>query len=327
MPGKNTLLQALFLTGILLVVCSFGTVSAAIITSIRPLGFIASAIADGVIPTQVLLPDGASPHNYALRPSDIQRLHNADLVIWVGPEMEGFLTQSLAKVPTHKQILLSELPTIQSLLIKNEKPGSHVIKGMDRKKNENHESYHSKKHKENHGEKHFHGEWDMHIWLSIPIAKQAAMAIHQQLLELMPQNKDKLDANLRQFNDNLVETEKNVASILKSVQGKGYFVFHDAWGYFEKYFGLSPLGYFTVNPEIPPSVQRLYQLRAKLATQKAVCIFAEPQFRPAVINAVTRGANVRSGVLDPLGSGIALNKNSYMYFLSQLSNHYRNCLN
>jgi zinc transport system substrate-binding protein len=114
--------------------------------------------------------------------------------------------------------------------------------------------------------------------------------------------------------------------MLTPVQGKGYFVFHDAYGYFEKHYGLSPLGHFTVNPEIQPGAQRLHQIRTQLVEQKAVCVFAEPQFRPAVINAVAKGTKVRSGTLDPLGIGIALGKDSYGKFLSQLSSQYVSCL-
>jgi len=117
-----------------------------------------------------------------------------------------------------------------------------------------------------------------------------------------------------------------VDSVLAPVKGKGYFVFHDAYGYFEKHYGLSPLGHFTVNPEIQPGAQRLHQIRTQLVEHKAVCVFAEPQFRPAVIHAVAQGTQARTGSLDPLGIGVALGKDSYMQFLAQLSNQYVSCL-
>lgn len=85
MAKKNKWLQRTLLASALLMAGPLSSASAAVVTSIRPLGFIASAIADGVTPTEVLLPDGASPHDFALRPSDIQRLRSADLVLWVGP--------------------------------------------------------------------------------------------------------------------------------------------------------------------------------------------------------------------------------------------------
>nr|WP_154324849.1 zinc ABC transporter substrate-binding protein ZnuA [Pantoea sp. 201603H] len=280
--------------------------SAAVVASIKPLGFIAAAIADGVTPVEVLLPDGASEHDYALRPSDVQRLQRADLVVWVGPEMEAFLTKSAAKLPANKNLELTELSTIKPLLITGEEGDEH-------------EEDISEEH-------HHHGEYNMHVWMSPEIAKQSAVAIHEKLLELMPQSKAKLDANLRQFEASLVTSDQKIGSELAPVKDKGYFVFHDAYSYFEKHYGLSPLGHFTVNPEIQPGAQRLHQIRTQLVEHKAVCVFAEPQFRPAVIDAVARGTSVHKGTLDPLGMDISLAKDSYVKFLSQLSSQYASCL-
>ncbi|EMY3607817.1 zinc ABC transporter substrate-binding protein ZnuA, partial [Serratia marcescens] len=293
MAKKNKWLQRTLLASALLMAGPLSSASAAVVTSIRPLGFIASAIADGVTPTEVLLPDGASPHDFALRPSDIQRLRSADLVLWVGPDMEAFLNKALVPISATRKLAISELPAVKPLLMKGEEDDDHDHAGEAH----NHAD-------DDHG--HHHGEYNMHVWLSPEIAKVTAIAIHDRLLELMPQNKDKLDANLRQFENLLTQTDKNVGNMLTPVQGKGYFVFHDAYGYFEKHYGLSPLGHFTVNPEIQPGAQRLHQIRTQLVEQKAVCVFAEPQFRPAVINAVAKGTKVRSGTLDPLGIGIAL---------------------
>ncbi|KFK94415.1 MULTISPECIES: zinc ABC transporter substrate-binding protein ZnuA [unclassified Serratia (in: enterobacteria)] len=305
MMQKNKWLQRALLTSVLMMA---GHASAAVVTSIRPLGFIASAIADGVTSTEVLLPDGASPHDFALRPSDIQRLREAELVVWVGPDLEAFLAKPLTQVAANKQLSIAELASVQPLLMKGDDDDEH-----EHSANES-------------GHDHHHGEYNMHVWLSPEVAKVTAIAIHDRLLELMPQKKDKLDANLRQFEDQLAQTDKNLVKMLTPVQGRGYFVFHDAYGYFEKHFGLSPLGHFTVNPEIQPGAQRLHQIRTQLVEQKAVCVFAEPQFRPAVINAVAKGTKVRSGTLDPLGSGIALGKDSYGDFLTALSNQYVSCL-
>ncbi|BEO47552.1 zinc ABC transporter substrate-binding protein [Serratia marcescens] len=313
MAKKNKWLQRTLLASALLMAGPLSSASAAVVTSIRPLGFIASAIADGVTPTEVLLPDGASPHDFALRPSDIQRLRSADLVLWVGPDMEAFLNKALVPISATRKLAVSELPAVKPLLMKGEDDDDHDHAGEAH----NHAD-------DDHG--HHHGEYNMHVWLSPEIVKVTAIAIHDRLLELMPQNKDKLDANLRQFENLLTQTDKNVGNMLTPVQGKGYFVFHDAYGYFEKHYGLSPLGHFTVNPEIQPGAQRLHQIRTQLVEQKAVCVFAEPQFRPAVINAVAKGTKVRSGTLDPLGTGIALGKDSYGKFLAQLSNQYVSCL-
>ncbi|WP_208443548.1 zinc ABC transporter substrate-binding protein ZnuA [Pantoea agglomerans] len=285
-----------------------------VVASLKPVGFIAAAIADGVTPVDVLLPDGASEHDYSLRPSDAKRLKNADLVVWVGPEMEAFMAKSAAELPAQKNLAMVNIDGVKPLLISGgEDEDEHTAEKSEEQDDDAHH--------------HHHGEFNMHLWLSPEIARKTAVAIHGKLLELMPQDKAKLDANLQQFEVALADTDKRVSAQLAPVRNKGYFVFHDAYTYFEKQYGLSPTGHFTVNPEIQPGAQRLHQIRTQLVEQKAVCVFAEPQFRPAVIDAVARGTQVRKGTLDPLGTDISLAKDSYVKFLSQLSSQYESCLN
>ncbi|MBC8953137.1 zinc ABC transporter substrate-binding protein ZnuA [Xenorhabdus sp. PB62.4] len=285
-----------------------------VVTSIRPLGFIAASIADGVTNTQVLLPDGASPHDYALRPLDVRKINQADLVVWIGPDMETFLAKPIARIDQNKQLALADLSTIKPLLLKNSEDDNHSVESNQPKHETDHEHHH-------------HGEYNMHIWLSPKIAEKAAQAIYDRLVEQYPQQKQQLQVNLRKFNGQLIQTDKNIANILNPVRKQGYFVFHDAYGYFEKHYQLAPIGVFTVNPEIQPGAQKLHYIRTQLVEQKAKCIFAEPQFRPAVIHAVAKGTGVRIGVLDPLGSGIVLDSDSYMKFITQLSEQYASCLN
>ncbi|WP_455648784.1 metal ABC transporter solute-binding protein, Zn/Mn family, partial [Kluyvera sp.] len=150
---------------------------AAVVASLKPLGFIASAIADGVTETQVLLPDGASEHDYSLRPSDAKRLQNADLVVWIGPEMEAFMDKSTQSISTAKKVTISQLDGVKPLL----------MKGAD---DDGDEGAEEGDHDHAHGEKgdahHHHGEYNMHLWLSPEIARLSAVAIHDKLVELMP---------------------------------------------------------------------------------------------------------------------------------------------
>ncbi|MCE9888092.1 zinc ABC transporter substrate-binding protein ZnuA [Kluyvera intermedia] len=315
MLQKNTLLFAALSAAL------WGTAAqsadAAVVTSLKPLGFIAAAIADGVTETQVLLPDGASEHDYSLRQSDAKRLQNADLVVWIGPEMEAFMDKSTQSIPDAKKVTIAQLDGVKPLLMKgaDDDDDDHGAEGG-----------HDHAHAEKGDEHHHHGDYNMHLWLSPEIARLSAVAIHDKLVELMPQSRARLDANLKDFEANLATTDKQVANELASVKGKGYFVFHDAYGYYEKHYGLTPLGHFTVNPEIQPGAQRLHQIRTQLVEQKATCVFAEPQFRPAVVESVARGTTVRMGTLDPLGTNIQLSKESYPAFLTQLATQYASCL-
>lgn len=156
MAQKNKWLQRTLLASALIMAGPLSSASAAVVTSIRPLGFIASAIADGVTPTEVLLPDGASPHDFALRPSDIQRLRGADLVVWVGPDMEAFLTKSLAPVAAKHQLAISELSGVKPLLMKGEDDDHDHDHATDAHNHAGHDE----------GDGHHHGEYNMHVWLS-----------------------------------------------------------------------------------------------------------------------------------------------------------------
>lgn len=288
-----------------------GNAKAAVVASLRPLGFIAAAIADGVMPVEIVLPDSASPHDYALRATDALRLKKADLFVWVGPEMETFLSGLAFSLPAARRITLANLPSVRPLL----------QKGGEKLHKEHRNNYNISEDNSSH-----HGEYNMHLWLSPIIARRAAEEIHDRLVELIYEKKQQLDDNLRIFNLILTKNDKNIATILAPVRAKRYYVFHDAYGYFETYYGLTPSGYFTINPEIQPGAKTLYKIITQLVEQKVTCIFAEPQFRPSVINAVARGISIHIGTLDPLGKSISLDKESYARFLSQLTNQYVSCL-
>ncbi|MGP1947639.1 MAG: zinc ABC transporter substrate-binding protein ZnuA [Arsenophonus sp. NC-PG7-MAG3] len=289
------------------------TIYADVVTSIRPLGFIAAAITNGVTDVHILLPNGASPHDYALKPSDLKKIKTSDFFIWVGLSLETFLEKPLAQLPTNKRITLTEDLTIKA----------HLLKISDNSTSINNKNSHAHPHDEHHS----HSEYNMHIWLSPEIAYIIANIIYHRLVALYPKYKKQLDVNLRKFDEKLTQTDKNLAKMLLLLdRDKGYFVFHDAYAYFEKRYHLASLGYFTINPIIQPGAKRLYQIRAILTQKKAVCVFAESQFKPAVIKAVIKGTNVRMETLDPLGSSIRLSKDSYVEFLTALSNQFKSCL-
>lgn len=284
--------------------------NANIISSVKPIAFITQAISDGVTNTDILLPDGTSPHTYSLKPSDLAKIKTAELIIWVGEDLETFMPTVLKNIDKNKQIELMDIPTIKSLL---------------RTSTNNHDQ--QKSHTHNNDSDHDHrGEYDEHIWLSPKIANEIAQALHDKLISIYPDKKDIFDENLNEFTVKLAETEQNIAKKLINVQNSGYFVFHDAYGYFESQFGLKNLGSFTINPAVQPGVQTVYAIKRELKEHQAVCVFREPQFSPAVIEKIVNGTDVRIGELNPLGTDITLSKNAYSQFLLKLTQQLLDCL-
>ncbi|MCX8655674.1 zinc ABC transporter substrate-binding protein ZnuA [Gilliamella sp. B2840] len=308
----NQLLRFLTIISPLLIINGFTLeANANIISSVKPIGFITQAICDGVIKTDILLPDGTSPHTYSLKPSDLAKIKTAELIIWVGDDLETFMPTVLKNFDKNKQIELMDIPTIKSLL---------------RTSTNNHDQQEIHTHNDDSDHDHHHGEYDEHIWLSPKIAKEIAQAIHDKLISIYPDKKDIIDENLNEFAIKLAETEQNIAKKLINVQNSGYFVFHDAYGYFESQFGLKNLGSFTINPAVQPGVQTVYSIKRELKEHQAVCVFREPQFSPAVIEKIVNGTDVRIGELNPLGTDITLSKNAYSQFLLRLTQQLLDCL-
>ncbi|MDO9949880.1 zinc ABC transporter substrate-binding protein ZnuA [Glaesserella parasuis] len=292
--------------------------NADVLTTVKPLGFIANAITDGVTETKVLLPTSASPHDYSLKPSDVEQLQSAQLVVWIGEEMETFLEKSIEKLPKEKVLTLEDVPAIKEL-----------VEHSGEEKEEHHEHKHGHSHNHTHHahshDGHNHDE-DWHIWLSPQASEHIAEQIAERLSQQLPEQKAKIAENLANFKTTLATKNSEIAKQLAPVKSKGYYTFHDAYGYFEDAYGLKSLGSFTINPTVAPGAKTLNAIKKSIAQKKAQCLFAEPQFTPKVIESLSKGTSAKVGQLDPLGAKIDLSKNAYPEFLQSLADQFGVCL-
>lgn len=292
--------------------------NADVLTTVKPLGFIANAITDGVTETKVLLPTSASPHDYSLKPSDVEQLQSAQLVVWIGEEMETFLEKSIEKLPKEKVLTLEDVPAIKEL-----------VEHSGEEKEEHHEHKHGHSHNHTHHahshDGHNHDE-DWHIWLSPQASEHIAEQIAERLSQQLPEQKAKIAENLANFKTTLATKNSEIAKQLAPVKSKGYYTFHDAYGYFEDAYGLKSLGSFTINPTVAPGAKTLNAIKKSIAQKKAQCLFAEPQFTPKVIESLSKGTSAKVGQLDPLGAKIDLSKNAYPEFLQSLADQFGGCL-
>ncbi|MFQ1778895.1 zinc ABC transporter substrate-binding protein ZnuA [Aeromonas veronii] len=286
-----------------------------VLTTIKPLGFIAAAITDGVSEPKVLLPTGASPHDFSLRPSDIRSINSADLVVWVGPELEGFMAKPLANHPHALALTQVEgMPLFNYAT--QDSHGSHD--------DHDHAAHEHGDHDEGH-EGHHHEGVDPHIWLGPTQAKVIAKAIASELGKLDPANQARYDANLAAFDTKVDAKDKVIAGQMKAVNEKGYFVFHEAYGYWERHYGMSSKGHFTVSPERRPGAKTLVDIRKALEEKQASCIYAEPQFSPAVIESVARNTGAKVLLLDEVGEQVPLGPDGYPQFMQQLADAFAQC--
>jgi len=282
-----------------LIVLPFSSWANTILTSIKPIQMITHELTLGVTEPEVLLSANASPHDYALRPSDVKTIRHSSLVIWFGKDLEPFLEKVLSQ--QDNVLTLSEIPDLKL------------------------RSYGEVGHDHEH-DGHNHGTHDPHFWLGVEQVEQVAEAITQALVASDVAHKDIYNKNLSDFINSLHQTDKEIAAKLDKVKHKPYYVFHDAYDYFEQHYGLNNIGHFTVSPDRKPGAKTLINIRKALAANEAKCVFSEPQFQPAVIESVVRGSDAQTGVLDPLGVDIPVAKGSYFEFLHSMSDSYYDCL-
>jgi zinc transport system substrate-binding protein len=277
-----------------------------VLTSIKPLQLIAAAVQDGVAIPEVLLPPGASPHNYALRPSDVRKVQSVDLVYWIGPDMEGFLPRVL-KGRTLPSVAVQDLPGLK-LRRFAEDSHSHADEADE------------------HDHDHRPGSLDAHLWLSPVNARVIATKMAADLSAADPANAARYQSNLKAFDGRLDALDLRLKSRLADIAGKPYFVFHEAFDYFEDAYGLKHTGVFSVAAEVQPGAQHVAAMRARLQEVGKTCVFSEPPLRPRLAETLVAGLPVKLAELDALGGYTPATAQGYEQVLEKLGNDLAGCL-
>jgi zinc transport system substrate-binding protein len=310
-----------------------------VLTSIKPLQLIAAAVQDGVGKPAVLLPPGASPHHYAMRPSDVRQIRSADLFYWIGPDMEGFLAPVLEgrKRPS---VAIQSLPGL-TLRHFGDAAGEHEAE-HDRHDEHAHEAHgeHSDQAHDEHDdhaheaaadhEEHDHahrpGSLDAHLWLLPANAVTIAEGMAQDMAKADPANAERYRANLAAFKQRLDALDKRLSQRLSETRTKPFFVFHEAFDYFEAAYGIKHAGVFSAGGEAQPGARHVAAMRERLEQAGPSCVFYEPPVRPRLADSLIRGLPVKVTELDALGHGIDASAGGYEQLIDNLGRSLAECL-
>ena len=434
---------------------SFANAETKVIASIKPLHSLVSYVMDGVGKPGILVDGSSSPHTFQLKPSHAEMLQEADIVFWIGEDLESFLESPLESIATNsKHIALMESDEIELLKFREKNifedhddhdehddhadgHGDHGDHGFEwagvfdltegtynwsfakvggeyadpamkmvilmsdeiesseeraeellessSSTDRNHSSTLSANdsafmlnfdesrettvfsveikeagkyafftehmpfefeadehffkdlsgndvepiaqepdsghHDHHHG--HAHGEFDIHFWLDPEIAKTIVMIVSSELSELDPSN-----ASI--YNSNATKALSEIDQLIAATKGKinsnaKYVVFHDAYQYFEKRFGIEVVGALTVNPEVLPGAKQLSEIREAIEHENVNCLFSEPQFNPTIAETIAADTGVKAAVIDPLGAELELGKELYFELINDLSSSFESC--
>jgi zinc transport system substrate-binding protein len=324
-----------------------------VVASIKPIHSLASYLMDGVGKPDLIVDGYASPHGFAMKPSHAKMLQEADLIFWVGEDLEAFLEKPLKSIAKKaEKIELMATKNLNVLKFRERNifdEHDHDDHGHDdhAKKKDDHDDHdHDKKAKkdddhdhdhdhDSHAKKedghddhddhdgHHHGEFDPHIWLDPINAKAILNEMVEHLIENDAANASIYKKNLDKALNELDKLTMNVMTDLN--KSTASIVFHDAYQYFEERFNVNVLGAFTVNTDVMPGAEQLKEIREIIEHDNVSCVFSEPQFNPDIINAVAKDMNIKTGVLDPLGATLNPGKGLYFDLIKNMSSSFKGC--
>lgn len=282
-----------------------------VVVSIKPVHSLVSAVMKGVGTPGLIVTGTGSPHNHALKPSQASMIEKAELIFWIGPEIEAFLKKPIATIGQRAQSV--ELIDTANLVKLAQRKGGAFEE-------------HAEEHGHDDDHDHDHEEFDLHFWLDPENAKAMTRQIATILIAADPANARVYTANSATTLNRLDTLIDEVSAVLAPVQDKGFIVFHDAYQYFEKRFGVTAAGSITINPETTPGAERVREIKTRIVETNVRCVFAEPQFDARLLAVVTEGTGTRSGVIDPLGANLKNGAELYFKLIRKMAQSVRSCL-
>ena len=315
---------------------SYAEAEPKVVTSIKPLHSLISYVMDGVGSPNLLVDGSSSPHTFQLKPSHATMLQEADVVFWIGEDLESFLETPLDSIAVNaRKITLMDSDQIELLKFReknvfedhhDEHEGhddhdEHEEHADGHDEHEGHDDHDEHEGHDDHG--HHHGEFDIHFWLDPEIAKSIVKIASLELSKVDPANQATYQTNA---SNAVSELDKLINDTRTKINSDAkYIVFHDAYQYFEQRFGIEVIGALTVNPEVLPGAKQLAEIREVIEHEKVNCLFSEPQFNPSIANTIAQDTGIKAAVLDPLGAELEPGKELYFQLINDMASSFESC--
>jgi zinc transport system substrate-binding protein len=313
-----------------------------VVTTIKPLHSLISRIMESRGEPQLIIEGTNNPHTFVFKPSHAEMLEEADIVFWIGEDLEAFMEKPLDSLAKNaKKIAFMESDSIEKLRFREENifddhddhdghedehEGHDDHDDHDGHKDDDHDDHddhdgHEDEH-EGHDD-HNHGEFDAHIWLDPENAKEMVKIIRDELIKIDPEGQ-------RQYSVNAAGATLELDNLINNVEKElskdiSYIVFHDAYQYFETRFGVKSAGALTLNPDVLPGAKQIADIQDLISDKGIKCIFSEPQYNPKIIETLGNDMNISTGVMDPLGAFIDAGPTMYVELINGIANSIKEC--
>jgi len=271
---------------------------------IAPLHSLVSQVMEDVGEPMLLIPAGASPHHYTLKPSEAKAIEDANVVFWIGKRLSPWLDKALHNL-TRKAQNIAMLDIDGTTIYTSRKRAA-----LESNKHENKQ----------------YDKTDPHAWLDPENAKLWVKHIGKTLSKIDPDNASIYSRNVTKATANLDALIKATDSQVKELDNPKFIVFHDAYQYFEKRFSISAAGSIKIGDAEDPSPARIKEIQAIVNKLGVTCVFTEPQFNPDIVKIVFEGTGVSTvGEMDPLGQSLAIGSSHYQQLIEEMVKSLTQC--
>lgn len=278
-----------------------------VMASIKPIHSLVASVMEGVGTPALIVDGNNSPHNFNLKPSDATALEQAQVIFWVGHELEAFLEKPLET--------LGDKATTVSLI------DAKGIKTLRVREDANFEA------DVHEGEEHEHGDGiDAHVWLDPENAKVMLKTIAETLAKADPANAETYQTNAKETSGGLDLLSAELKAVVFPARTKSFIVFHDAYQYFETRFDIASAGSISVHPENPPGAKQITAIQKRIVTNNVQCVFSEPQFDSKLVSVILEGSTAKSAILDPVGATLEPGPALYTTLLRNLATNLAGCV-
>jgi len=270
-----------------------------IITDIAPVTALAQAVVRDLHAVQQLIATPVSPHDFALKPSDIRRLEQADVILWLGPQATPALAKLMIRPDLQaKSVDLSAVDGVTKLPLRR----SGLFQGQTPR-----------------------DALDPHLWLDPANGLLWTAAIATALSQADPENASAYQANKAAAFAGIAAAKTEISTLLGKQTAPVFVQYHDGFQYFERAFGLSATGAATAEDEETTSLGILSGLRAALAATAQSCVFVRDPEQEKRALPLLEISGVRTGRVDPIGRGLDAGAYTYPALLLSVGQGFAGC--
>jgi zinc transport system substrate-binding protein len=259
----------------------------------------------GIAEPQLLLKSSNSAHTFHLKPSQVQMLANADLVIIISGDFESGLRKAIKNIEDDS---LFQIISLNNLSI--HKSRSEILK--------------SKEHDD--ADEHEENIYDLHLWLDINNMKLIAKHINNLLIKIDPVNEDKYNNNFLELMLDLEELKIDLEKEIDPFLASQFAVFSDTMQYFEKSMKLIRPIIITPYHGARLSIIRTLMAKEAMSDLSVSCLLYGQEAKPNQISVLSEGLSLKTFEIDILGTKYPAGPDQYFNLMKRISSQLASCL-